>query len=176
MAALSGLCLVGAAFLLVSLHDGRQVPPSASSSLHVPTLPLFAGAPFVGATETTIAGAESVLGFTIPRPSDSLASDSNVSQVWVDSKTGNVAIYYATGIRVFDDPRPQTPDALLAQAQGLIQGIGFGQVETVDGLPAAVIDQNFIGSCIGVPANGCPPAQNNPGSVGLFETGIKIDV
>jgi len=63
---------------------------------------ILSSQPFANAEQVTLAQAQKLDGFDIPRPDDPVASDKTISTVWVDTSTGEaqIEIDYSSGVSV----------------------------------------------------------------------------
>lgn len=148
--------------------------------------------PFEGATsESDIGTAETELGQHILRPETCAASDSSLAQIQINAATGQSYLSHSASppptqcpgitdqgsVQIMEfnaddadpmatpSPSPPPDPVLQAQMQARATAMGpIAQVETVDGVPAIVLQGNYQGDCSASPQpgrEGCAPAQAN---------------
>lgn len=101
-----------AAFLMFGSHPhGSALQPGSpqQSTGGVATIQLPGGSLVHDGRQTTLSEAESIATFKLLRPSTPLASDAEISEVWVSTMSPQeVAIQYSSGVRVYVEISPYT--------------------------------------------------------------------
>jgi hypothetical protein len=125
------------------------------------------------ATSTTLSDGETLVGYSILRPNDKLANDANITAVYADTKSGTVAVEYATGVQLLETPAGSNFETELPQ----IAADNGGTTGTADGVPALIIEEDQPGNCSVPSETGfCQPAQHNEGSVTFVVRGLQIQI
>jgi len=140
---------------------------------------LVSSKPFANAVQMSLSQAQSVAGFSIPRPDDPLASDSQIAKVWVDTSLGQpqIEIDYSSGVSVELETAGQNLATTDLQtsffrtqvAQEAAQTNGQAQLVSIGGQPGLLIPEDSA-----VYANG--QSQGNGGDVEFIYRGEVIDV
>lgn len=122
--------------------------------------------PFPNGYETTVARAQSAVGFPIPLPHNAQANQQTLSQVWVSQGSRLVALIYGNGkVKILLQPWPVTPspEKWFRYERGLMIK-GSAMAGRVNGNPALIV-QPDVGSC-----------HSNPALVEFYRSGIDVDV
>jgi hypothetical protein len=157
--------------------------PSSSAALSIQLQPkgwigVELGVPFVGAHEVTLQQAQNEVGFAIPRPDGSLASDGKITRVWVTTRGDTqIEIDYSSGVYVTMGPaNPGMTDPSYAAemyrkvaAQDGDQMQGLNEVTAVNGTPAYLVPDGAA-----VYASG--QSQGAPGEVELVVGSETVEV
>ncbi len=164
----------------LSASTSRLDRPPASS--RVEGFPRFDnGSPFLHGHSMSLSDAQTKVGFDIPRPDDKLASDSEISVVWVDTSgdSPQVELDYSSGVYVLLqaaegqnlDQGDTAQEAFFKEqaAADANQTNGAARALTVNGRWALLVPQDS-----GVWANG--QSQGNPGGVEFVLGGYTVDV
>jgi hypothetical protein len=164
--------LVGAAFLLAAaipvLLIGQQRGPQTSDGLRLPGRGGYTApheVPFPGAEDVSLAAASSVAAFPIHRPDHELASDANLTNVWVqlpaadsDDPTTQVALWYSSGLEIhMTQVSPGDKEPLVSDFPKDLP-VSY---EKIGGTEARVIPPGVL-------------APGQPGSVALVRDGVFI--
>lgn len=164
--------LVATAIVVTGNGPGRMMPGFVQS---------LDSDPFVDGQETTLEAAEAMLGRRVVRPSSDLASDSNISHVWVDKVNRRVAIYYGSGVLLTIQPADETDPGPAEQRANQDEFVaaqdGASVILQVDGVTAVGTQQNFGGNqACGTPGADCIPPQNNPSAISMVLGGDSIEI
>ncbi len=137
------------------------------------------GSPFAYGQSMSLSEAQNKVGFNIPRPNDKLASDGQITIVWVAVNSGvtQIELQYTSGLTVDLETagKNMTSDADQLSffqeqvAEDAAQTNGAAVVTSVNGQPALLVPQNSA-----VWANG--KSQGAPGGVEFNLEGEAIDV
>ncbi len=128
-----------------------------------PTDPLLAAGRVVSHDE-----AEAAVPYPITLPSDKLASESSLTEVWVREDTGEVALRFSTGVRIYLAEWPKGKDPASSFETQLADS-GAGSIQEAAGHPAWVLEKD-------AQKEGFPPQANLTIVVGGVETNIWGDV
>jgi hypothetical protein len=159
---------------IVSMGDGPgRVMPGFTQSLD--------SDPFVNGEETTLEAAEAMLGRHVVRPDSDIASDSNISRVWVDKVNKRVAIYYGSGvlltIQSADETDSNPAKRRANQEEFVAAQDGASTILQVNGVTAVGTQQDFGGNeACGTPGADCIPPQNNPSAITMVLGNDSIEI
>ncbi len=134
---------------------GRSIQPAPDAGARVGLIQPPPGAgPFLRGVKVTLAQAQADVPYALSRPASPLASDDSIAAVWVESGPGfsHAAIDYTSGIEEIIQPAEFTdPSKKFEAIRSELSGdIGSAvSVQTVQGGPALVIDQNAQGTNAG---------------------------
>jgi hypothetical protein len=173
--ALVGLSLV---FAWAGPRPPRSTPATEAGVQH--SVQLSSNGPFLHGTRYAGLGQlQTAIGVNVPRPGDSLAKDSLLTDAWADTTSGliQVRLDYSTGVSVDIEqaqPAMTDPAAALQRFQAMASQDAYStggqaQVTTVNGGPAYLIPQNAARYANGV-------SQGAPGEVEFVFNGYVIDV
>lgn len=118
--------------------------------------------PVGGSQVATVDDAEKAVGYTVPIPSDVLASSSSVTDVWVGGN--EVAVRFASGVRMYVTPWPKGVD-VKGSFQRQVDETGVGYVTQIEGEPVMVFPKD-------VQAPGYPPQTN----VTVVLGGVSLEI
>ncbi len=125
----------------------------------------------------TLADAKAKTNYTLWLPDAPDASNGSIAHVCLKPYGDfEVAVEYPSGVRVYLNPDPPLDPA--SHYEELATELGAAaSVETVHGVPALVIPENFSGDASPCSADAnCVPPQKNPGSVDLVLDGVQVTV
>jgi hypothetical protein len=126
---------------------------------------------------STLESAKTVLNGYLPFPDSAEASTDNIAKVWVNAKSGEVDIYFSSGLRLLLEPASlSSQDAIKAEdARVVEQSGGASLLDTINGVTAVVTARDFAGSSTcGIPNVDCVPAQQNPSDVAFVLNGVSV--
>jgi hypothetical protein len=141
---------------------GGTGPAGPASEIPGAADPLLLGGSVVPLDE-----AAALASYPISMPSDSLASSSSLTQVWIQRETGEVALRFSTGIRIYFAEWPAGKDPAESLEQQASDA-GAGWIDAVAGHPVWVLPMNAGG-------DGFPPQANVTLVVGGAEVNIWGD-